>query len=104
MRYNSGMTIKQRAKLWMYPSETAQWYFISITEKSADGLRKSQVGKKRTGWGSIKVRVTVGKSTWDTSVFPEKGSKTYLLPVKASVRKIEDISVGDTVLVQLELF
>lgn len=97
------MTIKTKAKLWIYPGESAQWHFVSITDKPAGLLRKSQEGKKRVGWGSIKVRATIGKSTWDTSVFPEKGSQAYLLPVKAGIRKSESIQSGDTVSVVLEL-
>ncbi len=27
---------------------------------------------------SIPVRVTVGKTTWETSIFPDKKSQTYL--------------------------
>lgn len=98
------MTIKIKARLWTYPSEMAQWHFVSITDKPAELLHKTQEGKKRIGWGSIKVRATIGKSTWDTSVFPEKGSKVYVLPVKVSVRKAERIQSGDMVSVVLRLF
>jgi hypothetical protein len=33
----------------------------------------------------------VGKTEWDTSIFPDKKSGVYLLPTKASVRKAEGI-------------
>lgn len=53
------------------------------------------------GFGSIKVRVTVGNSSWDTSVFPDK-SGVYLLPLKAPVRKAEQIQVGQKITVHLQ--
>lgn len=48
------------------------------------------MGKRRLGFGSIKVRVTIGETSFDTSIFPTKDGP-YLLPVKASVRKKEGL-------------
>lgn len=97
------MIIKARAKVWLYPGTTANWHFVSLTDETARKIANTQEGKKRIGWGSVKVRATIGKTTWETSVFPEKGSRSFVLPLKASVRKAEDISSGDTVAVTLTL-
>ena len=40
--------------------------------------------------------------TWSTSVFPSK-SASWMLPVKASVRKAEGLAEGDPVTVALEV-
>jgi hypothetical protein len=47
--------------------------------------------------------VTIGKTKWKTSVFPDKRSGTYLLPLKAEVRKKEGIFSEDTVSLTIEL-
>ena len=50
----------------------------------------------------MRVRVTVGSSTWSTSVFPSKDG-TFLLPVKKAVRQAEDLEQGEVVTVELEV-
>ena len=57
----------------------------------------------RSGFGSVRVKARIGKTHWDTSVFPDKASKSYLLPVKASVRKAEKLAAGKTVMIELDI-
>jgi hypothetical protein len=61
------------------------------------------VSGPRSGWGSIRVEATIGGSTWKTSIFPDSKSGTFLLPVKAQVRKQEGISAGDRVRLTIEI-
>ena len=61
----------------------------------ADGWSISLASIAR-GWGSIRVRITIGSTSWDTSLFPDSKRKSYLFAIKASVRKAEDLSHGDT--------
>ncbi|WP_436793855.1 DUF1905 domain-containing protein [Actinospongicola halichondriae] len=49
------------------------------------------------------MRVTVGATTWATSVFPDSKRSAYILPMKKAVRKAEGIDDGDTVSIGLEL-
>jgi hypothetical protein len=46
------------------------------------------------GWGSIPLEVTLGKTTWKTSMFPLK-KEGYFIPVKKSVLKLENLHVGE---------
>ena len=45
----------------------------------------------------IACEATIGKTSWKTSVFPDSKSGSYVLAVKAEVRKAEKIKVGDAV-------
>lgn len=89
------------AKVWLYSGEAA-WHFISLPKKEAAVLSAMQKGKQRRGWGAIKVRVTIGATTWETSIFPDSKRGTYLLPLKAKVRRAEKIEEGSKVLVTLK--
>lgn len=49
------------------------------------------------------VVVTLGKTSWKTSIFPDKHSGSYLLPLKALVRKKEGIFSGDKVSFSIQI-
>jgi hypothetical protein len=96
-------TYTTRARLWRYPGEKSSWYFLSLPLKLADEIRLVDAGPARRGFGSLRVHATIGDTTWSTSIFPSAEHKTYLLPVKAQVRKAEALQVGKTVSLQLEV-
>jgi hypothetical protein len=43
------------------------------------------------------VRIRIGKTEWNTSLFPDKKSGTYLFAIKADVRRAEKLSDGDPI-------
>lgn len=88
-------------KLWLYPGH-AGWVFATIPKKESEQIKTATKGLKR-GWGSVPVLVTLGKTTWETSIFPDNRSNTYLLPVKAAVRKKEEVMEDDEVLIILKV-
>ena len=48
-------------------------------------------------FGSVPVCVTIGASSWRTSLFTDAKSASYLLPVKAAIRARERLAPGDEV-------
>jgi len=49
------------------------------------------------------VRVAVGSTAWRTSIFPDRKTGTYLLPMKKAVRTDEHLVTGADVEAQLEI-
>ena len=94
-------TCRVKSEVWLYPGMVG-WHFLSVDTKKAALIRKKH-GSGSRGFGSLPVTVTLGKTTWQTSIFPDKKSGTYLLPLKAVVRKKEDILAGDTISFFLEI-
>lgn len=90
-----------RAELWHYPGE-AGWHFLTLPAEVADDLR-GEAAAFRRGFGSIKVTAEISGHTWQTSVFPDGKSGSYLLPVKKAVRAAARISAGDEVSVRLAI-
>lgn len=88
--------------LFIYPSETANWHFLPITRKHGQDI-KEKFGANSRGFGSLPVEVTIGESVWNTSVFPSKSSGSYILPIKAKVRRAEDIEAGEKVQFSIRL-
>jgi hypothetical protein len=89
------------APLWLHPGADA-WHFVSLPVEVADEIGELAAGVRR-GFGSVRVVVTVGGTSWRTSIFPDGRNGTYLLPVKKAVRRAEALSVGDPVHARLEL-
>ena len=88
------------AELWRWEGD-APWFFLTLPGEISDDVR-ARAGARR-GFGSVRVQVTVGGSTWSTSVFPDSTRGAYVLPVKKSVRVSERIEPGDVVTVALAL-
>jgi hypothetical protein len=87
------------AELWMYHGKGA-WYFLTLPEEDTEQI-KFLSSQQQRGWGSVRVTASIGQTTWNTSVFPDTKAGAYLLPVKAEVRKKEQIEVGNIVTVTL---
>ncbi len=82
---------------WRGPSP---FYFVTVPEEQCQDLR-AMSGFVTYGWGMIPATVRIGKTEWRTSLFPKDGR--YLVPIKASVRKAENLEEGDNVAVRLEV-
>ncbi len=89
-----------KGKIIVYAGMGA-WQFFIINKATTKKI-KSIVAGQTKGWHSVKVRATVNKFTWDTSIFPSKDG-TYFLPIKAEVRKKTGIDAGDTITVDFYL-
>lgn len=91
------------AQLWIWDARRDDsWTFVSLPAEASEEIRELADGPRR-GFGAVKVRVTVGGSTWTTSIFPDSKQGRYVLPIKRAVRKAEDLDAGDTAAVTVEL-
>jgi hypothetical protein len=92
---------KLHASVWLYPG-MGGWHFVTIPAEVSEQIREG-FGDMKRGWGSLPVEATVGSTTWKTSIFPDKESGAYLLPLKADIRKKEKIAEGDEVSILLQI-
>ena len=91
--------------LWIWPAK-ASWYFVTLPAEVAGEIRfltDNDPFMPKRGFGSHKVEVTIGATIWQTSVFPDKASGSFVLPVKASVRKQESLAADTDITVSLRL-
>lgn len=83
-------------------SGESPWYLVYLPAEYWDELRMIGSEKAR-GFGSIKVKATIGKVAWFTSIFPDTSSKQYILFIKKSVRKETHSEIGDQLDVTVEI-
>ena len=93
------MTSTFRAPLWRHDGQGG-WCFVTLPPELADEI-EFLTSHRRAGFGSVRVEVTVGATTWRTSIFPDTARRSYLLPVKAAVRTAEQLVEHDEVSVEL---
>ena len=82
-------------------SNASSWVFVSLPQDVSDAV--DDATSMTGGFGSVKVNVQLGASTWSTSLFPSKELATYVLPVKKVIRSAESVEVGQSASFTIEL-
>lgn len=95
-------TYQFEAEVWIYPSMTASWHFVSLPQDIAKKISHQHASKKKA-WGSIPVQAAIKNTTWQTSIFPDSRHGTYILPIKAQVRKQEHVQSRDILNMKIQI-
>jgi hypothetical protein len=91
------------AELWIWDARRSDsWTFVSLPTDASVEIRELVERMSPRGFGSVRVRVTIGASTWLTSIFPDTTRGTYTLPIKKAIRRTEALSAGDVATVTVE--
>jgi hypothetical protein len=93
------MNIEFNGKIFIWRGP-APWFFVAVPADHSHDI-KAISNLVTYGWGVIPVNVRIGKTEYQTSLFPKDG--LYLVPIKASVRKAEKLEEGDNVTIRLEV-
>lgn len=95
----ASQSVTATGPVWLWraePPAKGSWHFLTIAGEAATAIRNT-AGGRSGGWGSVRVTATIGKTSWQTSLFPNKQQGGYMLPLKADVRKREGVNEGDVV-------
>ena len=88
------------AELWEWHAQGdtrgGSWHFVTLPKDISEDI-KTFTRHNKTGFGSVRVKVTVGETAWNTSLFPSKERSAYLLPIKEAVRTAENLGKGKMV-------
>ncbi len=93
------MIIEFTGKIW-YWRGPSPFHFVTVPEEQSSDL-KAVSGIVTYGWGMIPVYAQIGETEWKTSLFPKNG--LYIVPIKDSVRKVEELGVDDEVTIRLKI-
>ena len=98
--YMKNIAFKFEADVWLYTGKSP-WHLVTLPTKIAEEIQFYQGNQMHCG--TVKVIATIGSSTWDTALFKDNKSSSYLMPIKAAIRKAEHIEKGDHVQVDVTL-
>lgn len=93
------MDVEFSGEIW-YWRGPAPHHFVTVPAELCQELQ-AIAGAVTYGWGMIPAQVRIGATTWKTSLFPKDGG--YIVPIRASVQRAEQLKVGDVVNVCLEV-
>src|SRR5919107_4154466 len=80
-------------ELWHWRGP-APYHFITVPKAPADAIH-AVAADVTYGWGMIPVRVRIGRSVWETSLWPKDGG--YVVPIKDRIRNAEGLVIGEVV-------
>lgn len=90
------------AKIWKYTAKDP-WFFVSLPQKYAKEIRELTTDLPRKGFGTVKVTACICNVTWQTSIFPDKKTGSYLMPVKKEIRSVLGVDEGRELVVKITL-
>ncbi len=88
---------KIKLKVWKWAmnantrASDGAWYFVTLPKDMSMKIRE------KTGKGMKRIEGKIGKTAFHTSLLWHNVSNAYLVAIKKSVRKSEDIFEGDTI-------
>ncbi len=83
------------AKIWQYNGPNG-WYFVSLPQDLSKEIREACKDEEQ-GWGRLPAKAEIGQTTWETAIWFDTKQNTYLLPLKADVRKKQKLGLDDAV-------
>lgn len=87
------------AETWQHGA-TGGWHFVTLPVEISTEIR-THFKWQEEGWGRLKARAKIGSSEWDTAIWFDTKRSSYLLPLKAVIRKKEGIEVNQTIQITL---
>lgn len=87
-----GIKYDFKAKPWQ-SAVPGGWTFLSLPEHMVKEIR-ANLKSEEEGWGRLKATAKIGQTEWKTAIWFDTKKNTYLLPLKAEVRKKENIQAG----------
>lgn len=78
--------------MWKHNSPGG-WYFISLPETISKEIRENLKWQEE-GWGRMKASAEIGEYKWDTAIWFDTKRGTYILPIKAEIRKKSQLQIN----------
>ena len=82
-----------QSKLWQHNADGG-WHFCSLPEDVSADIR-THLQHFEEGWGRLKAKAEISGHAWETAIWFDTKRKTYLLPVKADVRRKLKLKIDD---------
>ncbi len=83
------------ATIWKHGLQ-GSWHFATMPVIMANEIR-ANLGMLEEGWGRLQCTAKIENTVWSTAIWFDSKHQSYLLPIKANVRKKLGITCDDLV-------
>ncbi len=90
------------ATIWRYSSPKGGWYFVSLPPEISKEIRENLKWQEE-GWGRLKTSAKINTNEWETNLWFDTKMNTYLLPLKAEIRREEDLDIDKFVNITISI-
>ena len=88
------------SKVWKWENGKTSWFFASIPVQKSNRIKQNNSIK---GYGMVPVIAKIGQTQWKTSVFFDSKRNHFIPPIKAEIRRKNDIKDGENLAIQIEI-
>ncbi len=78
------------------------WFFVSLPKDISKEIRE-HLKWQEEGWGRMKATAIIKEIEWDTAIWFDTKLETYLLPLKADIRKKARLELNDTITLSIKI-
>ncbi|MRI01593.1 DUF1905 domain-containing protein [Kriegella sp. EG-1] len=93
------MKYRFTSKMWQHDSPGG-WYFVSLPIIISKEIREN-LGWQEEGWGRMKSFAAIEEVQWDTAIWFDSKSDTYVLPIKSEIRKKAGIELNTEIEIRI---
>ena len=90
-----------KGKVWKHSGQSG-WYFITVPKDISAEIRTHSKWQEE-GWGRLNIQATIHQTHWQSAIWFDTKHDSYLLPIKAEIRRKYDIKEGDDVVMTMVL-
>ena len=76
--------------------EMCSWTWVLLPKELSIEIRENYKYLEE-GFGRMNITAKIGNSEWQTAIWFDTKQETYLLPLKAKIRKQENILLGEDI-------
>jgi len=77
-----------------------EWTFVLLPKELSAEIREN-FKVLEEGWGRMRVTAKLGNSEWQTAIWFDTKQGVYLLPLKAKIRRQENVLPGEEIRVSV---
>ena len=81
--------------MWKHDSPGG-WYFVSLPKDLSKEIRDNLKWQEE-GWGRMKAFAQIGALIWETAIWFDTKADTYILPIKADIRKKSNLKTNQNI-------
>jgi len=82
--------------IWQYSTPKGGWYFVSLPIEISKEIRENLKWQEE-GWGRLKAIAKINNREWETAIWFDTKMGTYLLPLKAEIRRKEKLAIDQSI-------